>query len=648
MKRQVCFALILLLVRSAAWDSVYFTEGESLTLRPKITGQVKSLEWKRNHTFLVEWDGSFLFDSKDVKRRTTLHVKNGTLEISDAVPSDAGRYTLLLNNVELDQVFEAIFIRRIDAPVVHICPLKCSCRSDNCTLHCGKRLTDVGPVDYFWRALPGGEMQKGGLDKRIDRMNSAFANFSCVIKNPVDRKESDPIDNPFYQCDNRSTDNFVVLPVNFAEGQSLRLCPGIKDPIETLEWKRNLDPLVEWDKGQLFFYSRDVKRRTTLDVKTGVLEISDAVASDAGRYTLLLNNAELDQVFEATVIRRPHKLQVYVSPLLCTCRSDNCMLHCGKRLTEVGVVQFYWQALPGGEMQKGGWDRRIDQMNSTIANFSCIVTNSVYWKQSDPIGNPFYQCNNRSTDNVVVLPVYFTEGQSLTLRPEITGHFESLEWKRNNTLLVKWDRCQLPSYSKDMKGRTNLDVKTGVLEISHAVATDVGRYTLLLNNEKLDQVFEATFIRRLDTPQVNVTSLACTSRSDNCTLRCDIRLTDVGPVNYSWRTQPGGETQIGEREKLIDRTTSAVANFSCIVTNPVDRKESYPFDNPFYLWHTLSAGSIVGLQVGLMVVLAIMGTLIWYCSRRPCGKPRRRVGEDKSEGEAMNCLPSRPDDATAM
>ncbi|XP_057682206.1 uncharacterized protein LOC130909550 [Corythoichthys intestinalis] len=406
MKWQVCFALILSLVCSAAREQLYFTEGQSLILRPEITGHVESLEWKRNHSLLVEWDGSsLLFSSKDVKNRTTLDVTNGTLEISDAVASDAGRYTLSLNNVELEQVFEAILVLRLDMPEVHVWPLKCTCRSDNCTLHCGKHHIDVGPVNYSWRTQPGGETQIGERDKLIDRTTSTIANFSCVVTNPVDRKVSDPIDNPFYQCDNRSTDNVVVLHVYFTAGQSLTLRPKITGQVESLEWKRNHTLLVEWDRGKLLFSSNDVKTRTTLDNKTGALQISATVATDAGLYTLLVNNMELDQVFEATFIRCLDTPQVYVSPLACTSRSDSCTLHCGKRLTDVGPVDYFWRALPGGEMQKGGWDRRIDRMNSTVAKFSCVAVNAVDRKESDPIDNPFYRWHSLSADSIMGMVV---------------------------------------------------------------------------------------------------------------------------------------------------------------------------------------------------------------------------------------------------
>ncbi|XP_061646210.1 uncharacterized protein LOC133485875 [Phyllopteryx taeniolatus] len=190
------------LLGAAVGVDVHFAEGQKLTLRPVFRGPITSIEWKRNRHLLAEWYESLerpiYFGGETFKGRIALDVSTGTLEIADAVATDAGLFTLALNDVSQDDDFIVKFLRLVPEPEVHVSPVACSAESENCTLRCGGNTSGAEALTYFWRTEPGTETV-GESYKVIDRTTEAVRSFVCAMENPLGRKESKPLYNPFYR-----------------------------------------------------------------------------------------------------------------------------------------------------------------------------------------------------------------------------------------------------------------------------------------------------------------------------------------------------------------------------------------------------------------------------------------------------------------
>ncbi|XP_061692421.1 uncharacterized protein LOC133509448 [Syngnathoides biaculeatus] len=205
----------------------------------------------------------------------------------------------------------------------------------------------------------------------------------------------------------------------------------------------------------------------------------------------------------------------------------------------------------------------------------------------------------------VSVVVYFTEGQTLILRPDFRDVIKNIEWKRNRNFVAEWmESAEAPTYFRD---RLSLDLVNGSLIVADAVAADEGNYTLVLNDVLQDEDFIVKFIRPVPEPEVHVSPLACSSESESCTLRCEGDTSGAQPVTYLWRTEPGTEMAPGESHMVINGTDNLVGSFVCAMKNPLGLKESKPFTNPFYQKPPddgLGAGAIAGL------VLFVLGVLI--------------------------------------
>ncbi|XP_061546767.1 uncharacterized protein LOC133410052 [Phycodurus eques] len=260
--------------------------------------------------------------------------------------------------------------------------------------------------------------------------------------------------------------------------------------------------------------------------------------------------------------------------------------------------------------------------SSTLATFPEVVIVGVDEREKITTERRSCRCfGRRCFEPPVGGDVYFAEGQKLTLQPAVQGPIRSIEWKRNRNLLAEWYESQeRPTYfgGETFRGRISLNVGTGTLEIADAVATDAGEFTLALNDVSQDDDYIVKFVRLVPEPEMHVSPVACSAESENCTLHCGGNTNGTESLTYFWRTEPGTET-VGESYKVIDRTTEAVRSFVCAMENPLSRKESKPFDNPFYLDRLdagLRPGVIAGLSVGVLVTVAAVCSAVFLLYRK--------------------------------
>ncbi|XP_038143396.1 uncharacterized protein LOC119785067 [Cyprinodon tularosa] len=238
---------------------------------------------------------------------------------------------------------------------------------------------------------------------------------------------------------------------------------------------------------------------------------------------------------------------------------------------------------------------------------------------------------------------YYGTGGSLVLGPKFSGAITSITWKHKGNIVAEWiDGSVDLEYLGDLKGRLDLNLKTGVLTVKNMMKADQGVFSVEINNKVLPDTFEATWIRILnDSEVVVIPSLTCSSQSQSCSLRCGEEIKDAGPIQYFWKKGENGKWEEGERTIEIENTdeTGRFKTFSCKAENPVSEKESKPEENPFNKTDPVNWGTVFGIVIGLIIAAVAVGVTIYmrknkmFCFRPPVQNqtPKDQTGNGESE-----------------
>ncbi|XP_014839759.1 PREDICTED: T-lymphocyte surface antigen Ly-9-like isoform X1 [Poecilia mexicana] len=198
---------------------------------------------------------------------------------------------------------------------------------------------------------------------------------------------------------------------------------------------------------------------------------------------------------------------------------------------------------------------------------------------------------------------YFEIGGNLDLNPAFSGEITNFIWKHKGNLVAEYIKGSVPlEYLGDLKGRTNVDLTTGVLTISNMSQSDGGLFTVEINNRVLPVSFKAVGIRKLDgyPVEVSVRPKGCSSlTSKNCTLVCGGQFQGAEPVQYFWKTGKTEQWKEGNKTFSISRRFS---DYTCKVKNPISEKQSKPFQS--------SSGPVPLPAILLVAVLAIGATFV--------------------------------------
>ncbi|XP_014908375.1 uncharacterized protein LOC106959987 isoform X1 [Poecilia latipinna] len=180
---------------------------------------------------------------------------------------------------------------------------------------------------------------------------------------------------------------------------------------------------------------------------------------------------------------------------------------------------------------------------------------------------------------------YFEIGGNLDLNPAFSGEITSITWKYKGNIVAEYIKDSVPlEYLGDLKGRTNVNLTTGVLTISNMSQSDGGLFTVEINNRVLPVSYNAVGVRKLDDYPVEVIMrpLTCHRSSTECTLTCWVDLNEAEPVQYFWKKGEAGEWEEGEKVITISQETWSFQTITCKVKNPFSEKDSDPAVNPFY------------------------------------------------------------------
>ncbi|XP_049456558.1 uncharacterized protein LOC125903592 [Epinephelus fuscoguttatus] len=183
----------------------YFMEGGKLTLdlRPPSSEPINYILWKFRGNLLGEWvkDKVGLTYYGTFEGRTTLDTNTGRLEISSMTKADVGVYSVEINNKLQPDQYKAVLIEEVSQPEVVIRPLICGTTPESCTATCEANTTDAGPVTYSWQ-MGDGEWKESGKNMNITKADTAdVKTFTCRVKNPLGKKESERKDNPLFGKD---------------------------------------------------------------------------------------------------------------------------------------------------------------------------------------------------------------------------------------------------------------------------------------------------------------------------------------------------------------------------------------------------------------------------------------------------------------
>ncbi|XP_053189527.1 uncharacterized protein LOC128373263 [Scomber japonicus] len=180
------------------------------------------------------------------------------------------------------------------------------------------------------------------------------------------------------------------------DGGTLELTPKVSGNITTIKWKLNQNT-VNWERGETLTYPDTFKGRTTLNTKTGRLNITNMTPADSGEYSVKINSAmEPALTYTVKVIKEVPQPVVGLNPLTCSDASKSCTLVCEKKsdeavaLAEAEPVTYSWK-MGEGVWMNGEKSRTItnDKETQGVETFSCRMKNPISEKPSDPIPNPF-------------------------------------------------------------------------------------------------------------------------------------------------------------------------------------------------------------------------------------------------------------------
>ncbi|XP_044228183.1 T-cell surface antigen CD2-like [Thunnus albacares] len=204
-KPTSCFLSVLLLLAvpsSVSAEDKFFGEGGELLLRPPVSEDITSIQWKHNNNLVAEWVKGIvgLQYYGGFNNRTTLNIITGDLEIRNMSLADSGEYSVEINNKVQPKRYTAKLIGRVPKPAVLVKPLTCTATSENCILTCHGNTEEAEPVTYSWK-MGGEEWEDGKKDRKItnDETTKRVKTFSCRMNNTISEEESKPKDNPFYK-----------------------------------------------------------------------------------------------------------------------------------------------------------------------------------------------------------------------------------------------------------------------------------------------------------------------------------------------------------------------------------------------------------------------------------------------------------------
>uniref|UniRef100_A0A096ME90 Ig-like domain-containing protein n=1 Tax=Poecilia formosa TaxID=48698 RepID=A0A096ME90_POEFO len=220
-----------------------------------------------------------------------------------------------------------------------------------------------------------------------------------------------------------------------------------------------------------------------------------------------------------------------------------------------------------------------------------------------------------TVENMEVQDKYFEIGGTLTLNPMSSGEITSITWKHKGNVVAEYIKDSVPlEYLSDLKGRTNVDLTTGVLTVKDMRKSDDGKFTVEINNRVLPVSFNAVGIKPLPEPAVVLKNpTTCYKNSDSCNLTCNGDVRDSGPVQYFWKLREDGAwKESGQDWMLTKIQMSSVEKIICKIQNPISEKESGPLHILVFPPLCSFISDVLGVLMRSVALLVLFGLVVWF------------------------------------
>ncbi|XP_072537299.1 obscurin [Salminus brasiliensis] len=421
-------------------------EGKAVTLHCELSKAGVPVEW---------WNGEELLQpgpKYQIRERDATH----ELIISATVPEDSGVYKCVCG----DQRTKAT-IRIVGLPATFTQNLKSQEASEegSVLLRCELSKAEV-PVEWWKgeeRLMPGGRhhmRQEGKISEMeiTDLHPNDAGMYSCVTGKQ------------------RSTAEVKIkaLPITFKRELQDQVSEEGGSAVFTCELSKPGAP-VEWRKGRQALRPGE-KYKMKLEGRATKLVINNLEEEDSGRYTCKTKDAQ--SAAELTVQVLPATFKTKLKNLEAQ-EGSSLGLHC--ELSRAGVRVEWWK---GAEMLRTGERYQLRQRDATA---------ELLIRKAQPEDSGLYRCvcGDQSTEATVKVnaqPITFRqelknqeaeEGNSVTLRCELSKAGAQVEWWRGEELLKSGEKYQ----TRQMATKVELVIRKAVPE-------DSGVYTCVCSEQK--------------------------------------------------------------------------------------------------------------------------------------------------------------------
>ncbi|XP_057192859.1 uncharacterized protein DDB_G0290301 isoform X2 [Triplophysa rosa] len=163
--------------------------------------------------------------------------------------------------------------------------------------------------------------------------------------------------------------------------------------------------------------------------------------------------------------------------------------------------------------------------------------------------------------------LYFENGKSLILDPDMKGTPEDILWTFNGNKLAEQDLNEFQDYGQFVK-RTEIDIPTGRLRVHRMTRDDSGFYKAMIQIDGKLQYFgvDVEVIDGVPEPQVT-----CELNSSSQSRQLFCSMPDEIMVTYTWT---GPDVLLAGQTLEIDKDEPSDSVYICTVKNPVSQKSN--------------------------------------------------------------------------
>ncbi|XP_022596234.1 neurofilament medium polypeptide-like isoform X8 [Seriola dumerili] len=218
---------------------------------------------------------------------------------------------------------------------------------------------------------------------------------------------------------------------------------------------------------------------------------------------------------------------------------------------------------------------------------------------------------------------YHLQGETIHLKPHVTGQPDNILWKHNGNKVVEFDGMEEEVYSQ-FQNRVTLDWISAELYLTDVRYDDSGDYELeIFINKELKKIhYKLEVIGKVSKPTVScdMNNGSPNTNGAQATLTCS-----AGPqslMSYEWDSQgmimqPGPKLTISLGDEHDDKM------YTCTVRNPLTNETTTFRAKDCYAEESSSVALPVGLSCAFLVLL-LCGVIFCKLTRKACFAERNK------------------------